>query len=146
MGEISFSWRNKKFIYLNSHFIWSYVFCLFFFVFFCSCLSYTNNIAPDKQGYPDNIFSYFCTKTYVVGTHWGTSNEYHNISFHVEIRKISVFCVFFFFFWGKMCLIWTYGPIKYIHCWNTKFVHLVLILLGLSIVLAPFLLLLLIPG
>ena len=26
-------------------------------------------IAPDKKGYPHNIFSYFLTKTYVVGTH-----------------------------------------------------------------------------
>ena len=26
-------------------------------------------IAPDKREYPDNIFSYFSTKTYVVGTH-----------------------------------------------------------------------------
>ena len=26
-------------------------------------------IATDKKGYPHNIFSYFSTKTYVVGTH-----------------------------------------------------------------------------
>ena len=26
-------------------------------------------IAADKRGYPHNIFSYFSTKTYVVGTH-----------------------------------------------------------------------------
>ena len=29
----------------------------------------TGVIAPDKMGYLHNIFSYFSTKTYIVGTH-----------------------------------------------------------------------------
>ena len=39
-----------------------------------------NPIGLDKRGYQVNIFSYFSTKTYIVGTHkkrWrGASNEY----------------------------------------------------------------------
>ena len=36
-----------------------------------------------------DIFSDFSMKTYVVGTHQrGASNEYHNVCFHGEIRKI----------------------------------------------------------
>ena len=37
-------------------------------------------IGLDKGGYLVNIFSYFSTKTYVVGT----------LCFHGEIRKISI--------------------------------------------------------
>ena len=43
-------------------------------------LDNTVSIATDKRGYP-HYFSYFSTKTYVVGT--------YNIFFRREIRKIS---------------------------------------------------------
>ena len=52
------------------------------------------SVASDKNGYPHNIFLYFSMKTcyrYSLEVpRWGTSNEYHNICFYEEIRKISI--------------------------------------------------------
>ena len=38
-----------------------------------------------------NYFSYFCSKTQIMGTHQGSSNKYPQSMFWVEIWKISVF-------------------------------------------------------
>ena len=44
-------------------------------------------------------------------TQWGTSNEYHNVCLHEEIRKVSII-----FIWKKnMCLIW-----GYVVCFQTQ--------------------------
>ena len=53
------------------------------------------SIDPDKSGYPHNTFSYFFHETICCGYSLempplSPSNEYHNISFCGEIRKISV--------------------------------------------------------
>ena len=45
-------------------------------------------IAPDKRGYSHNIFI-ICGYSLEV-PQWGPSNEYHNIFFHGEIRKLAV--------------------------------------------------------
>ena len=62
-----------------------------------------------QEGVSANYFSYFCTKTYVVGTHQKRLAKVllmstQNIGFHAEIKKkISAL-----FSWKK-CLIWSYG-------------------------------------
>ena len=52
-------------------------------------------MAPDKE-YPENYFSYFLHKKHILlyslEEPWqGTSNEFHNIYFCGEIRKICIF-------------------------------------------------------
>ena len=54
---------------------------------------YWVHIALDKKGYQENVFpispwKYMLWHSLEV-PHWGTSNEYHKISFRGEIRKIS---------------------------------------------------------
>ena len=69
---------------------------------------YNQNITPNKRGYPDNIFSYFCTKNICCGYSLeapgkGLLMSNHNICFLAHIRKISIlFC------WKKKHLIWKY--------------------------------------
>ena len=68
------------------------------------------------------IFFLFLQKNICCGyslevPHWGTSNEYNNICFHWEIRKISAF-----FEWIK-CLICCYAynvPIKPYNWWKMR--------------------------
>ena len=52
-------------------------------------------IATDKRGYPHNIFlispQNICCGYSLEAPRWGASNEYHNICFCGEIRKISAF-------------------------------------------------------
>ena len=55
--------------------------------FFYVCLNHAFCIAPYMRGVSTFYFSTFSIKTFVVGT---LSNEYHNICFHGEVRKISV--------------------------------------------------------
>ena len=43
-------------------------------------------IDPDKRDIHGNI----CCRYSLEVPHYGTSNEYHNICFHIEIRKISL--------------------------------------------------------
>ena len=79
-------------------------FSLHWFYFRVSSLK-INNIAPEKAPFhpkSTDIFSYFCTKTYVVGTH--QKRRGHNICFRAEIIiiicgyplyvKFSLFCAF----------------------------------------------------
>ena len=71
------------------------------------------HIATDKRGYPHNIFlisplhENICCGYSLEAPHRGASNEYHNICFRGEIRKISAF------FWWKKCLICYYATIMH---------------------------------
>ena len=49
-----------------------------------------------QEGYPDSCFSYFSTKTYVVGTHWKHLNETLPMSTttNVFIQKCEKYCNF----------------------------------------------------
>ena len=71
-----------------------------------------HHIAPDKTGYPHNIFSYFSAKTYIVGTPKSASLitevlliRASNIYFHKEIRKIWIPFVDISVISGAMALI-----------------------------------------
>ena len=63
-------------------------------------------IVTDNEGYPSILFLISAQKhtlcTSLEAPWQDASNEYHNICFHAEIRKISVF------FSYKNCLIWSY--------------------------------------
>ena len=67
----------------------------FFTVPLFHLLYFSISIGLDKGGYPVNIFFYFSTKTCcgysLEAPLQGASNEYHNICFREEIRKISEF-------------------------------------------------------
>ena len=69
-------------------------------------------ISLDKTGYPHTILLISSRKHMLwyslEASFRGTSNEYHNVCFRGEIRKISLF------FGWKKCLIWSYGN----GCWG----------------------------
>ena len=60
-----------------------------------SCFCSDSHIATDKRGDPHNIFVFLheniCCGYSLEAPRRGASNEYHNICFRGEIRKISAF-------------------------------------------------------
>ena len=74
----------------------------------CSNLNYENTpilfwppstpLLYSKTGVYRGIhyFSYFCSKTYVIGTRRGGSNEYHNLCFEQKYEKYQNFYLNFF--------------------------------------------------
>ena len=84
MGLHDYNWGEKfpchpdEWIHTNYSFVDLLQICSFVHVCTCniinsyvlSALSFLQKvITPDKREYPRNIFSYFTTKVYVVGTH-----------------------------------------------------------------------------